>query len=138
MKIRLLNTRKILTFQLRGASKTPSGLFTAFEGAYEYFDCCPVWFVDIGHDCQVFAEGAQMGDIGLLHDAFDLEEIQDYWQGYSNLPQFKVLKDKAEEIDAEITTSIIHENSLIGWFKPNPSGDTRLKIGRGETGEFRA
>lgn len=138
MKIRLLNTKKIMTFQMQGALKTPSGLFTAHSGAYEYFDCCPVWFVDIGHDCQVFAEGAAMGDVGILHDAFDLEVIPGYWDAYKDLPQFKLLKEKAEEFDADVTASIIHENSLIGWFKPDPSGDTVFTLGRGETGEFRA
>lgn len=138
MKLRLLNHQKIVTFQMQGATKTPSGIFTPYSGVYEYFDCCPVWFADIGRECRILEEGAKIGDVGVIHDAFDLEVIPGYWDEHKHMPEFDLLRQKAEEFDADITTSIIHENSLIAWFKPDPSGGTRFTIGRGETGEFQA
>lgn len=136
--IRLLNHRKVITFQLQGAQKTPGGLYTSYKGIYEYFDCMPVWFADIGKDCLILKEGADIGDIGIMNDAFELEEIPNYWQDYSHLPQFKLLKEKAEELDADITASIVHEDSLIAWIKQDNGGGSskQIVIGRGETGCF--
>jgi len=136
--IRLLNHRKVITFQLQGACKTPGGIYTSYKGVYEFFDCMPVWFADIGKDCQILKEGADIGDIGIMNDAFELEEIPNYWQDYEHLPQFQLLRKKAEEIDAEITASFVHENSLIAWFRPavDGTGGQQIVIGRGETGKF--
>ena len=137
--IRLLNKRKLLTFQVQGCLKTKGGIYTTFGGVYDYFDCEPVWLASIGEETQLYKEGAMVGDIGIILDTFEHEEIRGQWDECKHMPEFESLRKKAEEFNGKITASIIHENSLIAWFSPSTveSGQC-IEIGRGSTGKFYA
>lgn len=136
--IRLLNQKKILTFQIQGQRKTPGGIITSYGGVYDYFDCEPVWFAKIGTECQLLKEGVKIGDMGIILDAFEHEIIPGQWEECQDMPEFAYLKQRALEVEGEITASVIHENSLIAWFTPTNDRESgqRLTIGRGQAGEF--
>lgn len=126
-----------LTFQIKGAEKTAGGLYTPTKGYMDYLDCAPVWIAQIGSE-SMYKDEIKPGDVALVLDHMELEEIPDLWDHYKDDPRFKLLADRVKEVDGYVSTSVMHDSAFIALVdicEPSESSDT-IRFGSGSTGLF--
>ena len=108
---KVLNDR-ILTFEIKGASISKGGIYLTSRrsGHRDYFDCAPVWIAQIGPKSELDVEP---GQTGLILDHFELEAIPGVWDEYKDDPRFALLKNRCEEVDGYVETSIMSATAII-------------------------
>lgn len=128
---------KCFVFQIKGAQKSQGGIYTARKGYTEYLDICPVWIAQIGSECPM-ADELDTGDVVLIRDHFELEEIPGLWEHYRDDPRFKLLKDRTEEVDGYVSTSLIETSGFLAKVDLQDRGamGTKVTFGSGEIGDF--
>ena len=135
---KVLNDR-VLTFQIKGAKRTKGNLYVSdkSKGFRDYLDIAPVWIAQIGPYCDLQDE-VEPGQVALIQDHFELEEIPGVWHEYENDPRFSLLKKRAKEVDGDIVTSIMSESAFIAFIdlcEPEDAEHT-ISFGDGQLREF--
>lgn len=74
-----------------------------------------MWLVSIGSECK---ETMHIGQKGIISDAMELEPSDLHlWSELKDTDAFKELRDYVEEVDGEVRTQIITEDSLLAVYE---------------------
>lgn len=135
---KVLNDR-ILTFQIKGARKTKGDIYVTdkFRRHRDFSDVTPVWIAQVGKYSEMYGE-IEPGQVGLILDHFELEEISNVWDDYKDDPRFALLKKRAEEVDGEVFSSTMTAASLVALIdlcEPEEAKH-RVSFGEGHLREF--
>lgn len=76
-----------------------------------FASCQPVWIVATGPDV---VSKLGIGLKGFINDNFELEPSDlDLWEDLQHDERFSKLKEFVDRVDGEVTTQVIHEDSLL-------------------------
>ncbi len=107
--------KKIVVFSMPIRRKTKSGLYIYNTRRDALFHAEDIWIVSVGPSVR---ETIRPGQKGLISDGMELELSDlDMWEALKDNPLFAELKALQDEVDGEVRTQIITEDSLIAVYE---------------------
>ncbi len=95
--------------------RAASGLYIYNVRRDALFHAEEVWILSVG---PLVREKLSVGQKGLISDGMELENSDlDMWAALKDEAIFKELRDYVNEVDGEVRTQIITEDSLIAVFE---------------------
>lgn len=107
--------KKLVVFSVPVRRKLKSGIILANIRREALFRAEDVWIVSVGANVR---ESVKAGQKGIISDGMELESTDlNLWDSLKDLEEFKSLRDYVEEVDGEVRTQIITEDSLLAVYE---------------------
>lgn len=107
--------KKIIVFSVPIRRRLKSGIYLANSRKSQYFGGEDVWIASVGDGC---LESVRVGQKAIVSDAMELEPTDlGLWLDLRHLPEFKELLDYVAEVDGEVRTQIVTEDSLLAVYE---------------------
>ncbi len=114
-QVRALRNR-LIVFSVPVRRKTKNGLYVYNSKRAQYFGGEDVWVISAGD--RVHEEALKPGARAMVNDGMELEPSDlELWNDFKDNPLFAELKAYVEEVDGEVRTQIITEDSVIAVYE---------------------